>query len=481
MAYEIISQNNNTTTLSDGTNTITVPGYVNLATGTTYTISEVNNSTATLEGSDGSVLRDIPCVAVLYGGGGGSDPHNLGYYADLTALQTAHPTGADGDFAILGSTDTVWVWDSGTSAWKDTDTKGQVTSVNTKTGVVVLSAEDVGATPQYSTMPTASADNLGAVIQYVGQDSGFYITGYFYVCVENTATTPHSYLWARKEVQPAGSTYAAYRPGWVTNSTTKAFCDSVAADSSAVKGQGYLGEVTCSDLPASMVNAEVIVEIMDGTTALNKVIVLTVTSGNTAPYRWQYTYWNNGSNVSGWKTWITNTSEYADGICIGDTATNRAGSVVIGYGANDGAGSANGIAIGTQAQVHGAGGIQIGTGTNNEAHTVCVGLKDSGNVQQNYKLLGQDGLIPKERLANAATSPSTMPTLAVADWSSNTQTVNVTGVTATNTVFVSPAPASAADFAAAGIVCTAQGSGTLTFTCDTVPSNAITVNVVIFG
>lgn len=72
------------------------------------------------------------------GGGGGSDPHNLGYYADLTALQTAHPTGTDGDFAILGSTDTIWVWDSGTSAWKDTDTKGQVTSVNGQTGAVTL-------------------------------------------------------------------------------------------------------------------------------------------------------------------------------------------------------------------------------------------------------------------------------------------------------------------------------------------------------
>lgn len=72
------------------------------------------------------------------GSGGGSDPHNLGYYADLTALQTARPTGTDGDFAILGSTDTIWVWDSGTSAWKDTDTKGQVTSVNGQTGDVVL-------------------------------------------------------------------------------------------------------------------------------------------------------------------------------------------------------------------------------------------------------------------------------------------------------------------------------------------------------
>lgn len=87
------------------------------------------------------------------GGGGGSDPHNLGYYADLTALQTAHPTGTDGDFAILGSTDTIWLWDSGTSAWKDTDTKGQVTSVNSQTGAVTLTASDVGALPSNTHIP----------------------------------------------------------------------------------------------------------------------------------------------------------------------------------------------------------------------------------------------------------------------------------------------------------------------------------------
>ena len=79
------------------------------------------------------------------------------------------------------------------------------------------------------------------------------------------------------------------------------------------------------------------------------------------------------------------------------------------------------------------------------------------------------------------TTPSTAPVLAVADWSSNTQTITVTGVTATNTVFVAPAPASAADYAAAGILCTAQAADSLTFTCTTVPSNAITLSVVILG
>ena len=76
-------------------------------------------------------------------------------------------------------------------------------------------------------------------------------------------------------------------------------------------------------------------------------------------------------------------------------------------------------------------------------------------------------------------STSATATLAVADWSNNSQTVNVTGVTANNNVIVAPAPASQADYTSSGILCTAQGAGTLTFTCTTTPSNAITVNVLI--
>lgn len=68
-------------------------------------------------------------------------------------------------------------------------------------------------------------------------------------------------------------------------------------------------------------------------------------------------------------------------------------------------------------------------------------------------------------------------TLTVAGWDNNTQTVNVSGVTASNAVIVSPAPASGAEWASCGVVCTAQASGNLTFSCDTTPSAAITVNV----
>ena len=69
--------------------------------------------------------------------------------------------------------------------------------------------------------------------------------------------------------------------------------------------------------------------------------------------------------------------------------------------------------------------------------------------------------------------------LTVAGWSGSSQTVSVAGVTATNIVWVAPAPESQDAYGSAGIRATAQGEGTLTFTCTEAPTEAITVNVVI--
>lgn len=78
-----------------------------------------------------------------------------------------------------------------------------------------------------------------------------------------------------------------------------------------------------------------------------------------------------------------------------------------------------------------------------------------------------------------SSSTTTTCTLTSAWWSSNSQTVSVTWVTASNTVIVSPAPADIADYAEKWVYCSAQWSGTLTFNCSTVPSSDMTVNVVI--
>ena len=201
--------------------------------------------------------------------GGGSDKHNLGWFTDDAALAEAYPVGNDGDYALVGSTDTIWTWDSDTTTWVDTDRKGQVTSVNNETGDVTVQETLV------------NQQNIKSI-------NGSSILGSGNLEIADHLNYPSSW--------PT-----------ISSSTTKAFCDAVAADTTAVEGKMYLGEVRWSDLPASIANAEVVVEIMSGTTSSNKVIKLTCTSGNRSPYLWIYTYWNGGSNVSGWKGFVPTT------------------------------------------------------------------------------------------------------------------------------------------------------------------------------
>ena len=72
-------------------------------------------------------------------------------------------------------------------------------------------------------------------------------------------------------------------------------------------------------------------------------------------------------------------------------------------------------------------------------------------------------------------------TLAVARWSSLAQTVNASGVTSDNTVIVAPTSGSHNAYNEAGVYCSAQASGKLTFRCSEKPSVALTVNVLIIN
>lgn len=69
-------------------------------------------------------------------------------------------------------------------------------------------------------------------------------------------------------------------------------------------------------------------------------------------------------------------------------------------------------------------------------------------------------------------------TLTVVGWVSNAQTVSASNVTADNIIWVSPTAASFDAYGKAGIRATAQGDGTLTFTCTKIPTEEITVEVV---
>ena len=83
----------------------------------------------------------------------------------------------------------------------------------------------------------------------------------------------------------------------------------------------------------------------------------------------------------------------------------------------------------------------------------------------------------------AAPSVGVTVTLTAAGWDADakTQTVSVAGVTATANIIITAAPDSYMAYAEAGVRCTAQGAGTLTFACETVPTADVAANVLILG
>ena len=79
-----------------------------------------------------------------------------GWYATPEALKAAVPVGENGWWAVVGTTDTIWTWDSDTKSWKDSIQKADLSDYYTK-----AQADAKFGTPY--TLPPATADQLGGV------------------------------------------------------------------------------------------------------------------------------------------------------------------------------------------------------------------------------------------------------------------------------------------------------------------------------
>lgn len=88
----------------------------------------IANGYAGLDSGGKVPLAQLPATLVM----------NKGFFATEAALRAAHPTASAGDYAVVGATDTTWIWDVEGNDWVDGDTKGSVTSVNGATGAVVI-------------------------------------------------------------------------------------------------------------------------------------------------------------------------------------------------------------------------------------------------------------------------------------------------------------------------------------------------------
>lgn len=88
---------------------------------------------------------------------------SLGYFETPEQLTEAHPTGTDGEWAIVGSTDTIWVWDKDTNKWKDSAQSIDLANYYTKTQSDQLFAKDEfsSKTVKISINPSSWTENSG--------------------------------------------------------------------------------------------------------------------------------------------------------------------------------------------------------------------------------------------------------------------------------------------------------------------------------
>ena len=292
---------------------------------------------------------------------------------------------------------------------------------------------------QRSTMPQASADELGNIYQFVGATDANYTNGYFYKCVSD-GQEPATYSWTQVSVQPA--------PSGLPDQT------------------GQSGKFLTTDGTDASWSDKPLVNTATGTGSLTVGPGIVTTKQNSTAF-------GQGTSVAG--------SGSGCATCVGYQAssTSAAGSVSIGYKTSVTA--TQGIAIAgstgnvyTQSSATHA--IQIGnTGANtinSDANTFKV-----ANGNGNFEIMSADGTVPHARLTNAVVSNSI--TIAVADWNGGTTcTKTVSGLTATSTVWVAPDNASQSDYLTAGVYASAQTTDTITFTCTTTPTSSLTVNVI---
>lgn len=133
-------------------------------------------------------------IANAESGGGSGDQHNLGWYATQAELEEAHPTATAGDWAIVGSTDTVWIWDTDNDEWTDSGAKSPtytagngISITNNEISVTdpVLVNKDATNSVIIAPHGQLSQGSKGIVL-YAG--SGFVVTGTDSVAINSSRT-----------------------------------------------------------------------------------------------------------------------------------------------------------------------------------------------------------------------------------------------------------------------------------------------------
>ena len=125
------------------------------------------------------------------------------------------------------------------------------------------------------------------------------------------------------------------------------------------------------------------------------------------------------------------------------------------------------------------------TSVNNKTGAVQITADNVGAVPTtrtiNGKTLSSNITLTASDVNAASESTPTTITIPTSAWGNNYCTRAVSGVTASSNIIVTAAPTSYIAYAKAGVRCTTQSSGALSFACEKTPTDDLSVNVLIVG
>ena len=406
-----------------------------------------------------------------------------GLYATLSALQSAHPTGSAGDAWFVGTSENnvVYQWDVDQSAWVnvgalkgpkgDKGDKGDKGPKGEKGDAFTYSdftSEQLASLKgeKGDTGPQGPKGNKGDK----GED-GVRGRGWYQDVVDNL--NPQIYMWTVGSLAPKwGEGDWLYDPdngnvGLCTSRTDK-------ADGSGSASITYKGTLKGAD--GSSIQS---IDRTSGTGApgTTDTYTVTLTNGDTTTFQ---VY--NGKDGSGsgdmTKSVYDPKGKAQDIFSYADTKYSKP------YGGIPKEDLASAVQTSLGKADSALQSVPSTYRTASAQDTIDNGKQEKITASGLLKGNGAGGVSAAVKGTDyAAPSVGVSVTMTASGWNANTktQTVSVSGVTDTDNLIITAAPDSYMAYAKAGVRCTAQGAGTLTFACETVPNADVSANVLIVG
>ena len=97
----------------------------------------------------------------------------MGYYTTPEALKAAHPTSEVGFWAIVGSTDSIWVWDDASNDWIDTHKKTDLSDYYTKSQTEAIIDHKYTAIFSANNWTSSQVSSGGSTVTQYSQTAAF--------------------------------------------------------------------------------------------------------------------------------------------------------------------------------------------------------------------------------------------------------------------------------------------------------------------